>query len=82
MLKHFTVEELESLCCELAALPLALFTEDGLMRDSAEAKRARDKKWGVILDSIGSSLIVMTVEYYSIISTAGINLPHFFIKHN
>ena len=42
MLKHFTVEELEALCYELAALPLALFTEDGLMRDSAKAKRARD----------------------------------------
>ena len=48
------------------------------MRDSAKAKRARDlcKKWGVILDSIGPSSIVLTVEYYSIISTAGINLPH------
>ena len=60
MLKHFTVEELEALCYELSALPLALFTEDELMRDSAKAKRARDlcKKWGVILDSIEPSLIV------------------------
>ena len=60
MLKHFTVEELEALCYELAALRLALFTEDGLMRDSAKAKRARDpcKKWGVILDSIEPFLIV------------------------
>ena len=32
MLKHCTVEELEPLCYELAALPLALFIEDGLMR--------------------------------------------------
>ena len=32
MLKYCTVEELEPLCYELAALPLALFTEDGLMR--------------------------------------------------
>ena len=57
---------------------LALFTEDGLMRGSTKAKRARDlcKKWGVILDSMGPSLIVLTVEYYSIISTAGIHLPH------
>ena len=31
MLKHCTVEELETLCYELAALPLTLFTEDGLM---------------------------------------------------
>ena len=78
MLKHCKVEELKTFCCELAALPLALFTEDGLMWDSANAKRARDlcKKWGVILDSIGPSLIVLTVEYYSIISTAGIHLPH------
>ena len=60
MLKHFTVEELKALYYELAALPLALFTEDGLMRDSAKAKRVRDlcKKWGVILDSIEPSLIV------------------------
>ena len=77
MLKHCTVEELESLCYELAGLPPALFTEDERMKDSAEAKRARDKKWGVILDSIGPSLIVLTVEYYSIISTAEINLSHF-----
>ena len=42
------------------ALPLALFTEDGLTRDSAKANRARDlcKNWGVILDSIEPSLIV------------------------
>ena len=42
------------------ALPLALFTEDGLTRDSAKANRARDlcKNWGVVLDSIGPSLIV------------------------
>ena len=42
------------------ALPLALFTEDGLTRDSAKANRARDlcKNWEVVLDSIGSSLIV------------------------
>ena len=60
MLKHCTVEELEALCCELAALPLALCTENGLMRDSAKAKMARDlgKKWGVIIDSIEPSLIV------------------------
>ena len=60
MLKQFTVEELEALCYELAALPLSLFTEGGLMRDSAKAKRARDlcKKWGAILDSIEPSLIV------------------------
>ena len=32
MLKHCTVEELEPLCYELAALLLALFTEDELMR--------------------------------------------------
>ena len=31
-LKHCTVEELETLCYELAALPLALFKDDGLMR--------------------------------------------------
>ena len=35
------MEELEALCCELAALPLALFAKDGLMRDSANAKRVR-----------------------------------------
>ena len=60
MLKHFTVEELEALCYELAALPLALFTEDGLMRDNAKAKRALVlcKKWGAILDSIDPSFIV------------------------
>ena len=42
------------------ALPLALFTEDGLMRDRAKANMARDlcKNWGVILDSIEPSLIV------------------------
>ena len=38
MMKHCTMEELEALCCELVALPLALFKEDGLMRDSAKAK--------------------------------------------
>ena len=60
MLKQFTVEELEALCYELAALPLSLFTEDGLMMDSAKSKRARDlcKKRGAILDSIEPSLIV------------------------
>ena len=60
MLKHCTVEELEAVCCELVALPLALFTENGLMRGSAKAKRAWDlcKKWGAILDSIEPSLIV------------------------
>ena len=60
MQKQFTVKELEALYYELAALPLALFTEDGLMRDSAKAKRARDlcKKWGAILDLIEPSLIV------------------------
>ena len=42
MLKHCTVEELEALCCELVALPLALFTENGHMRGSAKANRARD----------------------------------------
>ena len=42
------------------ALPLALFTEDGLTRDSAKANRARDlrKNWGVVLYSIDPSLIV------------------------
>ena len=42
------------------ALPLALFTEDGLTRDSAQANRARDlcKNRGVVLYSIDSSLIV------------------------
>ena len=59
------------------ALPLALFTEDGLTRDSAKANKARDlcKNWGVVLDTIEPSLIVLTVECYSIISTAGIHLP-------
>ena len=42
MLKHCAAEELEALCCDVAALPLALFTEDGLMGDGAEAKSARD----------------------------------------
>ena len=42
------------------ALPLALFTEDGLTRDSAKPNRARDlgKNWGVFLNSIEPSLIV------------------------
>ena len=42
------------------ALPLALFTEDGLTRDSAKANKARDlcKNWGVVLDAIEPSLIV------------------------
>ena len=42
------------------ALPLALFTEDGLTSDSAKANRARDlcKTWGVDLDSIEPSLTV------------------------
>ena len=42
------------------ALPLALFTEDGLTKDSAKANRARDlyKNWEAVLDSIESSLIV------------------------
>ena len=45
------------------ALPLALLTEDGLMRDSAKANRARDlcKNWGMVLDSIEPSLIVFDV---------------------
>ena len=42
------------------ALPPALFTDDGLTRDSAKANNARDlcKNWGVVLDSIEPSLIV------------------------
>ena len=42
------------------ALFLALFTEDGLTRDSAKANRARDlcKNWGVVFDSTKPSLIV------------------------
>ena len=42
------------------ALRLALFTEDGLTRDSAKANRAQDlcKNWGVVIDSIEPSLIV------------------------
>ena len=42
------------------ALPLALFTEDGLTRGSAKANTARDlsKNWGVVIDSIEPSLIV------------------------
>ena len=45
------------------ALPLALFTEDGLKRDSAKANKVRDlcKNWGVVLDSIEPSLIVFDV---------------------
>ena len=41
------------------ALPLALFTEDGLTRGSAKVNRDRDlcKNWGVALDSIEPSLI-------------------------
>ena len=59
MLKHCAVEELEALCSKPAALPLALFTEDGLLRNSSKAKRAQDlrNKWGVIFDSIEPSLI-------------------------
>ena len=42
------------------ALPLALFTEDGLTRDSAKANRIRDlcKNWGVVLYYTDPSLIV------------------------
>ena len=42
------------------ALPPALFTDDGLTRDSAKANNVRDlcKNWGVVLDSIEPSLIV------------------------
>ena len=42
------------------SLPLALFTEGGLTRDSAKANRARDlcKNWGEVIDSIEPSLII------------------------
>ena len=62
MLKYCSVEEffLEPLCYELAALPLALFTEDGLMRTVQKLRGPgiSVKKLGVILDSIDPSLIV------------------------
>ena len=60
MLKHCTGEELETLCYKLAVLPLALFTEDGLMGTVQKLRGPgiSVKKWGVILDSIEPSLIV------------------------
>ena len=57
-LKYSTVEE--ALCYELSSLPPALFSEDGFMRDSGKAKRARDlcNKWGVVVDSVHAVSIV------------------------
>ena len=51
-LNYCTVEE--ALCYELSSLPPSLFSEDGFMRDSGKAKRARDlcNKWGVVVDSL------------------------------
>ena len=42
------------------ALPLALFTEDELTRDSAKANKAQDlcKNRGEVIDSIEPSLII------------------------
>ena len=76
--KHFTVEELEALPYELAALPLALFAANGLMRDSAKAKRARDlcKKWGETLDSIEPSLIVFDGGMLLNHLNSRVKLPH------
>ena len=53
------MEELETLCYDLAALPLALFTEDGLMRTVQKLRvPGISVKMEVILDSIEPSLNV------------------------
>ena len=58
-LNHCTLEE--AICHELSPLPPSLFGDDGFMRDSGKAKRARDlcNKWGVVVESVPPSSCIV-----------------------